>query len=72
VFRPYVVSVPNWMLTFEVAGGLIVYEATCTLFVVVTTPLAMIPTEADADFVVSTVLVTVTMAVPFCAVAGAV
>jgi hypothetical protein len=49
-----------------------VYDATCTLFVVVTTPLAMIPTEAEADFVVSAVLVAVTMAVPFCVVAGAV
>jgi hypothetical protein len=60
------------MLTLAVAGGVIVYDATCTFCVEVTTPFAMTLTDADADFVVSAVLVAVTIALAFCVTAGAV
>jgi ABC-type maltose transport system permease subunit len=72
VLSPYVVSGPNWTLTFAVAGALIVYEATWTFAVGVTTPLATTLTDAFADFVASAVLVAVIVAVAFVAVAGAV
>jgi hypothetical protein len=60
------------MLTLAVAGGVIVYEATWTLFVGVMAPLATMLTEALADFVVSAVLVAVMVAVAFAVTGGAV
>ena len=60
------------MLTFAVAGALIVYDATCTFCVPATTPLAITLAVAVADFVVSEVLVAVIIAVVFCVAAGAV
>ena len=60
------------MLTFALTGGVIVYTATCTLAVAVTTPGATMVTEPVADFVGSTMLAAATVAIAFCATGGAV
>ena len=51
------------MLTLELAGGVTVYMATCTLAVDVTMPGAMMVTEAAAVLLGSVLLAAVTVAV---------